>query len=114
MLTGKKRRRGDQGATPAQAQAAEEEKKEGHAQPSEVRTDKRHQTGVEDSVPVKTKRDIHVVKESGDAFRSKNPAGHGDVRLPNKPEPYAFIQLNPKVAALRGMERLIIECVGFE
>ena len=38
--------------------------------------------------------EIHQVKESGETFRT-NRAG-GDLKLKDKPEPYAFIQLNSK------------------
>lgn len=39
---------------------------------------------------------IHDVKESGQSFKAKGNTG-GDVQLKDKPEPYAFIQLNAKV-----------------
>ncbi|CAK66022.1 unnamed protein product (macronuclear) [Paramecium tetraurelia] len=43
----------------------------------------------------KTKDVVHVVKESGSTFKSKQKAG-GDVTVKGRPEPFAFIQLNPK------------------
>eukprot|EP01015_Nassula_variabilis_P033638 TRINITY_DN8128_c0_g1_i7.p1 TRINITY_DN8128_c0_g1~~TRINITY_DN8128_c0_g1_i7.p1 ORF type:complete len:341 (-),score=103.91 TRINITY_DN8128_c0_g1_i7:110-1132(-) len=41
------------------------------------------------------KKLVHNVKESGDIYRPKSAAG-GDVVLPGRPTPYAFVQLNPK------------------
>lgn len=37
---------------------------------------------------------IHQIKESGSTFKSDRAGG--DVRLRDKPEPYAFIQFNSK------------------
>jgi len=39
---------------------------------------------------------VHNVQESGDTFKAKGETG-GDVVRKGKPDPYAFIQLNPKV-----------------
>ena len=39
---------------------------------------------------------VHNVQESGDTFKAKGDTG-GDVVRKGKPDPYAFIQLNPKV-----------------
>lgn len=39
---------------------------------------------------------VHVVRESGEMFRPKSRAG-GDIQVKGRPEPFAFIQLNPKV-----------------
>lgn len=44
-----------------------------------------------------------MVKESGETFRS-NRAG-GDVKHKDKPEPYAFIQLNSKALNKRFKKR---------
>jgi len=47
----------------------------------------------------KTSKEIkgtHIIKESGETFKAKNKS-HGDLMLSGKPNPYAFIQLNPKV-----------------
>eukprot|EP01017_Pseudomicrothorax_dubius_P004111 TRINITY_DN10752_c0_g1_i1.p1 TRINITY_DN10752_c0_g1~~TRINITY_DN10752_c0_g1_i1.p1 ORF type:complete len:170 (-),score=47.88 TRINITY_DN10752_c0_g1_i1:153-662(-) len=71
MLTGKKRRRD------ANAEDLFKESKEMRG-PTEKR-----------------KSQIHLVKESGDTFKPKGATG-GDVKIPTRPEPYAFIQLNPK------------------
>ncbi|CAD8128275.1 unnamed protein product [Paramecium sonneborni] len=43
----------------------------------------------------KTKDVVHIIKESGSTFKSKQKAG-GDVTVKGRPEPFAFIQLNPK------------------
>ena len=40
------------------------------------------------------KKLIHIVKESGKSYKGKVS---GDVKLAGKPDPYAYIQLNPKV-----------------
>lgn len=39
----------------------------------------------------------HIIKESGETFKPKGAMTKGDLMLPGKPNPYAFIQLNPKV-----------------
>lgn len=39
----------------------------------------------------------HLVKESGETFRNKELKAQGDLLIPGKPNPYAFIQLNPQV-----------------
>lgn len=39
----------------------------------------------------------HLVKESGETFRNKEMKAHGDLLIAGKPNPYAFIQLNPQV-----------------
>lgn len=42
---------------------------------------------------------MHSVKESGVTFKAKGETG-GDVVRKGKPDPYAFVQLNPKVFIL--------------
>ncbi len=39
----------------------------------------------------------HIIKESGETFKNKKKDTRGDLLLKGKPNPYAFIQLNPKV-----------------
>ena len=46
---------------------------------------------------------MHQIKESGEAFRT-NRAG-GDLKLKDKPEPYAFIQFNSKALNKRFKKR---------
>ena len=55
-----------------------------------------HQTS-EKSKKIKNIKGSHIIKESGQTFRPKGKTTKGDVLLPGKPNPYAFIQLNPKV-----------------
>jgi hypothetical protein len=40
---------------------------------------------------------VHVIRESGDVFKSKSGRAVGDIQIKGRPEPFAFIQLNPKV-----------------
>ena len=40
---------------------------------------------------------VHHIKESGETFRAKDGQTGGDIYVKGKPQPYAFIQLNPKV-----------------
>lgn len=47
------------------------------------------------SIKQKQQNTIHNMIESGSSF--KNKRGAGDVIKAGKPDPYAFIQLNPKV-----------------
>ena len=39
---------------------------------------------------------VHSVRESGLSYKAKRGT-RGDVRIPGRPEPHAFIQLNPLV-----------------
>ena len=48
-------------------------------------------------------RDVHQVKEDGSTFRAKN--AKGDIKKQGKPDPYAFIQLNPKALNKRFTRR---------
>lgn len=70
--TGKKRRREDEGVVT-----------EGHGGNNNKKT-------------LKALKGAHIVKESGETFKAKN-SSHGDLKLAGKPNPYAFIQLNPQV-----------------
>lgn len=44
-----------------------------------------------------------MVKESGNTFKAKN--AQGDIKVHGKPDPYAFIQLNPKALNKRFTRR---------
>lgn len=44
-----------------------------------------------------------MVKESGSSFKAKNASG--DVKIQGRPDPYAFIQLNPKALNKRFSKR---------
>lgn len=40
---------------------------------------------------------VHFVQESGQSYA--NPDSRSDVKLKNRPDPYAFIQFNPVVSS---------------
>jgi len=48
---------------------------------------------------------VHIIKESGETYRPKDQTTGGDLKLAGKPDPYAYIQLNPKVSSYRGRSR---------
>ncbi|EGR30041.1 pre-rRNA processing protein, putative [Ichthyophthirius multifiliis] len=47
---------------------------------------------------------VHNIKESGDTYKAKGDTG-GDVIKKGKPDPYAFIQLNPKALNKRHQKK---------
>lgn len=46
---------------------------------------------------------MHLVKESGATYKAEN--AKGDIKIHGRPDPYAFIQLNPKALNKRFTRR---------
>ncbi|KAL4431808.1 hypothetical protein ABPG74_015248 [Tetrahymena malaccensis] len=95
-MTGKKRRREDKYATydsivQEERDINDNEKTITSRKLTQKRTDNKNSL-------------VHNIKESGDTFKAKGETG-GDVVRKGKPDPYAFIQLNPKALNKRHQKR---------
>lgn len=88
--SGKKRRREDKYATMESILHQEQEEKGSKENQSKAKADKKNKGALLPFDPV------HVFKESGGSYRPHDSVTGGDVKVKGKPEPYAFVQLNPK------------------
>eukprot|EP01016_Furgasonia_blochmanni_P052652 TRINITY_DN8423_c0_g2_i3.p1 TRINITY_DN8423_c0_g2~~TRINITY_DN8423_c0_g2_i3.p1 ORF type:complete len:156 (+),score=55.23 TRINITY_DN8423_c0_g2_i3:47-469(+) len=95
-LTGKKRRRDKEAGEELDAAITADEDEAG----AMVRKMKKMEK------EVSRKRQVHLVKQSGEMYKPKDGRTGGDIVLPGKPDPYAFIQLNPKALNKRNRGKI--------